>query len=151
MRFLTAATAPLTEPLTAVAAEDIADGCGVFAALRAGLPVVLAVFVLCVVFAGWRPAVRRVLRDAAARAALRRLAAFAVALRVGRDRAAFFAAVLRRVAFFATVPPLPTVGLPGWSRACSYASLRTGMMQCGSCGLSPATSHRLRKARRLRT
>jgi len=103
-RFFTAATAPLTEPVTAVAAEESIDGflgCG---ALRPRVVLALRDFALR--FA--------VFRDATARAALRRFvafcrfAAFAVARRA-RVFTVFFAAALRRVAFFATVPPLPAV------------------------------------------
>jgi len=98
-RFFTAATAPLTEPVTAVAAEDSIDGffgCGALRP-RGVFALRLAVF-----------------RDATARAAFRRFvalcrfAAFAVERRA-RVFAVFFAAVLRRVAFLATVPPLPAV------------------------------------------
>src|SRR4029079_17849194 len=87
-RFFTAATAPLTEPFTAVAAEERADGFFGSDALR--------------------PRGFAFLRAAAARAALRLFAAFAVARRA-RVFAVFFAAVLRRVAFLATVPPRPAV------------------------------------------
>src|SRR5689334_11497186 len=101
-RFFTAATAPLTEPVTAVAAEEIIDGflgcvalpLRVFMALRAfALRVVLALRAFALRFV---LALRVVLRDAVARAALRRLAAFAVERRA-RVFAVFFAAVLRRV------------------------------------------------------
>ncbi|HXT28512.1 MAG TPA: hypothetical protein VN716_04515 [Vicinamibacterales bacterium] len=103
-RFFTAATAPLTEPVTAVAAEESIDGFFGWGALRPRGVFALRDFALRVVLA-LRLAV---LRDAAARAAFRRFAAFAVERRA-RVFAVFFAAVLRRVAFFATVPPLPAV------------------------------------------
>src|SRR4051812_1446808 len=105
-RLRTAATAPFIDPFTAVAAEESVDGC--LLAVRGGVlrRDVRAALLRDALLRD--PPLRAVLRDAAPRAALRRLAAFATP-RFAVDRRVFFAAVLRRDAFFATLPPLATV------------------------------------------
>ena len=102
------------EPLTAVAADESIDGCFFCGAFR-----VLDLAVLRAAVA--RAALRRL---AALAVDLRRVPAFAAGLRRGRALAVFFAAVLRRDAFFATVPPVAAVRSAGVELArflCKFA------------------------------